>query len=104
MVTIRPLNNAQSAPSETSSSTTQSSLDTVQPTVPSEVQTTALEPTPAQSSVVTSTVSVTSTLPGAEIFVDEELVRNAPSTINVTEGKHIVTVKKSRVSRLGSAW
>lgn len=95
VVTIRPLNNAQSAPSETSSSTTQSSLDTVQPTVPSEVQTTALEPTPAQSSVVTSTVSVTSTLPGAEIFVDEEFVGNTPSTINVTEGKHIVTVKKS---------
>ena len=95
VVTIRPLNNAQSARSETSSSTTQSSLDVAQPTVPSAVQTTALEPSPAQSSVVTSTVSVSSTLPGAEIFVDEDFVGNTPSTINVTAGKHIITVKKS---------
>ena len=95
VVTIRPLNNAQSAQSETSSSTTQSSLDAAQPTVPSAVQTTALEPSPAQSSVVTSTVSVSSTLPGAEIFVDEDFVGNTPSTINVTAGKHIIAVKKS---------
>ncbi|MGB9432396.1 MAG: PEGA domain-containing protein, partial [Candidatus Acidiferrum sp.] len=96
VVTIRPINNPQSAPSETSSTTPQSSLDTtVQPTVPSAVQTTAVELSPAQSSVVTSTVSVSSTLPGAEIFVDEDFVGNTPSTINVTAGKHIITVKKS---------
>jgi PDZ domain/PEGA domain len=86
VVTIRPLNNAQSARSETSSSTPQSSLDTAQPT--------ALKPSPAQSSVVTSTVSVSSTVPGADIFVDEDFVGNTPSTINVTAGKHIITIKK----------
>jgi len=95
VVTIRPINNPQSAPSETSSTTPQSSLDTVQPPVPSAVLTTAVEPSPAQSSVVASTVSVSSTLPGAEIFVDEDFVGNTPSTINVTAGKHIITVKKS---------
>jgi PDZ domain/PEGA domain len=95
VVTIRPIINQQPAPSETSSTTPQSSLDTVQPTVPSAVPTTALKPSPAQSSVVTSTVTVNSTLPGAEIFVDEDFVGNTPSTINVTAGKHVITVKKS---------
>jgi len=95
VVTIRPIDNPRSAPSETSSTTPQSSLDADQPTVPSAVQTTVVEPSPAQSSVVTSTVSVSSTLPGAEIFVDEDFVGNTPSTINVTAGKHIITVKKS---------
>ena len=101
MVTIRPLNNVQSARSETSSTTPQSSLDTVRPAVPSAVQTTALEPSPTQSSVVASTVSVSSTLPGAEIFIDEDFVGNTPSTINVTAGKRIIIVKKSRFLDLG---
>jgi PDZ domain/PEGA domain len=95
VVTIRPLNNAQSARSETSSSTPQSSLDTAQPTVLSALQTTVIKPSPAQSSVVTSTVSVSSTVPGADIFVDEDFVGNTPSTINVRAGKHIITIKKS---------
>jgi hypothetical protein len=95
VVTIKPLNNAQSAQSETSSGTRPSSLDTVQPTLPSAVQTNDLKSSPAQSSVVASTVSVSSTVPGADIFVDEDFVGNTPSTINVTAGKHIITVKKS---------
>ncbi len=95
VVTIRPITNPPSAPSETPSATPRSSLDTVQPTVPSAVQATALKPSPAQSSVVTSTVSVSSTLPGAEVFVDDDFVGNTPSTINVTAGKHVITVKKS---------
>jgi PDZ domain/PEGA domain len=95
VVTIRPLNNTQSARSETSQGTRPSSLDAVQPTIPSAVQTTALNPSPDQSSVVTCTVSISSTVPGADIFVDEDFVGNTPSTINVTAGKHIITVKKS---------
>jgi PDZ domain/PEGA domain len=97
VVTIRPINHPHPTPSEAPSTTPQSSLDTVQPTVPSAVQTTALKPSPspAKSSVVTSTVSVSSTLPGAEIFVDEDFVGNTPSTITVTAGKHVITVKKS---------
>ena len=38
---------------------------------------------------------VNSTPPGANIFVDEDFVGTTPSTINVTAGKHVVTVKKS---------
>jgi hypothetical protein len=94
-VTIRPLDNAQSARTETSSSTSQSSLDTAPPSVPSAVETAAPEPSPAQSSVFTSTVSVSCTVPGADIYVDEDFVGNTPSTINVTAGKHIITIKKS---------
>ena len=95
VVTIRPLNSAQPARSESSSSAPQSSLDTAQPTVPSAVRKTALKPSPAQSSVVTSNVSVSSTVLGADIFLDEDFVGNTPSTINVTAGKHIITIKKS---------
>jgi hypothetical protein len=65
LITIRPINNGQPSPSETS------------------------------SSAVTSTVGVSSTPPGANIFVDEDFVGTTPSTINVTAGKHAVTVKKS---------
>ena len=52
-------------------------------------------PTETPSSAVTSTVGVSSTPPGANIFVDEDFVGTTPSTINVTAGKHVVTVKKS---------
>lgn len=65
LITIRPINNGQPSPSETS------------------------------SSAATSTVVVTSSPPGANIFVDEDFVGTTPSTINVTAGKHVVTVKKS---------
>jgi len=44
--------------------------------------------------VLTSTVSVNSTVPGADIFVDEDFVGNTPATINVMVGKHIITIKK----------
>jgi len=89
-VTIRPLNNAQSARTEASPSTSQNSRDTAQSSVPSPPR-----PSPAQSSVITSTMSVSSTVPGADIFVDEDFVGSTPSTINVPAGKHIITVKKS---------
>lgn len=95
VVTMRPIDNPRLAPSENPSITSQGSPNTVQPTVPPVVQTTALKPPPAQSSVVTSAVWVTSTVPGAQIFVDEDFVGNTPSTINVTAGKHVITVKKS---------
>jgi len=64
-ITIRPINKGQASPSETS------------------------------SSEATSTVVVSSSPPGANIFVDEDFVGTTPSTINVTVGKHVVTVKKS---------
>jgi hypothetical protein len=65
LITIRPINNGQPSSTETS------------------------------SSAVTSTVRVSSSPPGANIFIDEDFVGTTPSTINVTAGKHVVTVKKS---------
>jgi hypothetical protein len=65
LITIKPINNGQPSPSETS------------------------------SSAATSTVAVSSSPSGADIFVDEDFVGTTPSTINVTTGKHVVTVKKS---------
>ena len=65
LITIRPINNGQPSPSEPS------------------------------SSAVTSTVGVSSSPPGANIFVDEDFAGTTPSTINVTAGKHVVTLKKS---------
>jgi hypothetical protein len=50
------------------------------------------EPTP---SGVSASVAVTSTPPGAEISVDQNFVGNAPSTISVSAGKHVVTVRKA---------
>jgi PDZ domain/PEGA domain len=81
VVTIRPIDNPKPAPSENSSSTSQSSPNTVDPAVPPTLQVTA--------------VRVTSSAPGAEIFVDEDFVGDTPSTINVPAGKHVIVVKKS---------
>jgi PEGA domain/PDZ domain len=47
---------------------------------------------PAQALCV---VAITSTPPGADILVDEELAGDTPSTINIPAGKHVVTVRKS---------
>jgi PDZ domain/PEGA domain len=95
VVTITPIHSPESESVENPSTTPQTSLDTVPPAGPPAVQTTGLKPFPAQSSVLTSTVRVTSTVPGAEIFVDEDFVGNTPSTINVAAGKHVITIKKS---------
>jgi hypothetical protein len=94
VVTITPINPAP-PPIENPSTTSQSSRDSVPPTAPPAVQTTERKPSAGQLSALNSTVSVSSTVPGAEIYVDEDFVGNTPSTINVTMGKHVITVKKS---------
>ena len=96
VVIIRPINKAPSAPMPTSSIPPPGSLDPAQPTVPTaSSDETASNAAPTQPSVATSTVSVNSNLPGADIFVDEDFVGNTPSTINVTAGRHVISVKKS---------
>jgi PDZ domain/PEGA domain len=95
VVTIRPIYNPKPVSSENPPAISQNSSSPVQPSGPPAVQTTALKPSPAQSSVITSAVKVTSTVPGAEIFVDENFVGNTPSTIDVAAGKHVIAVKKS---------
>jgi hypothetical protein len=94
VVTIRPMYVTKPSPNENPTTIPQSSVDTSKPAAPSSSETTALKSSPGQSSAVTSAVRVNSTLPGADIFVDEDFVGNTPSTINVTTGKHVITVKK----------
>jgi hypothetical protein len=90
VVTIRPMYVTKPSPNENPTAIPQSSVDTSKPAAPSSSETTALRPSPSQSSAV----RVNSTLPGADIFVDEDFVGNTPSTINVTAGKHVIAVKK----------
>jgi PEGA domain/PDZ domain len=92
-ITITPIDNGQPAPSETASTAPRSSSDPIQPTAPSATTATEYSPVPAPAG--TSTVSVSSTPTGADIFLDEDFVGNTPSTINVPPGRHVVTVKKS---------
>ena len=94
-ITFVPMNNGQPVPTEPSSTTPQSSPDAAQPIAASPIRTTVPEYAPDNSSAVPSTVVVISTPPGADIFVDEDFVGNTPSTINVTVGRHVITVKKS---------
>jgi hypothetical protein len=94
-ITITPIKNGRPEPTEPSSTPPQSSPDAAQPTAASPIQTTVPEYSPGQSSAVPSTVAVSSTPPGADIFVDEDFVGNTPSTINVAAGRHVMTVKKS---------
>ena len=57
----------------------------------------AQSPAPApqsQVSSVPSSVTVKSTPPGAEIFVDDDFAGDTPSTLNVSPGKHVVRVRK----------
>lgn len=42
-----------------------------------------------------SSVSISSTPVGAEIYFDQDFVGNTPSTINVQSGKHSIAVKKT---------
>jgi PDZ domain/PEGA domain len=48
----------------------------------------------AQSSS-SSAVTVNSTPPGADIFVDDDFSGNTPSTLNLSVGKHVVAVRKA---------
>jgi hypothetical protein len=55
----------------------------------------AANPSQSQQPALPSSVSVSSTPPGAEIYVDQDFVGSTPSTINVQPGKHSVAVKKT---------
>jgi hypothetical protein len=95
VVTITPIENPKPVSSEDSSSTPKSSPESVQPVASAALQTIARKTSLSQSSVVSSAVKVTSTVPGAEIYVDDDFVGNTPSIIDVAAGKHVITVKKA---------
>lgn len=57
--------------------------------------TTANGDTPAPSAAATqASLTVNSSVPGADIEVDGNFVGNTPSTVSVTPGHHTITVKK----------
>jgi hypothetical protein len=43
----------------------------------------------------TASVSITSTPAGGEIFIDQNFVGNTPSSISVSGGKHVISVRKA---------
>ena len=58
---------------------------------------------PAENaSAVSAKLNVESDPPGADIEVDGSFVGNTPSDVQVTEGDHTVTVKKSGIQGLGA--
>jgi hypothetical protein len=69
----------------------QDSADKNSPNSPT--QTPGLPPQSQLPSVL-SAVSISSTPGGADILVDDEFIGNTPSTINISSGKHVITLKK----------
>jgi len=61
----------------------------------SSPETAALRPSASQQTASPSSVSVSSTPVGAEIYLDQDFVGNTPSTIHVQLGRHSVAVKKA---------
>ena len=63
---------------------------------PSGLEHSSIQPSqPSQPAPIRSAVSVSSSPTGADIFVDDEFAGNTPSTLNISGGKHVVTVRKS---------
>jgi hypothetical protein len=62
---------------------------------PQPVAATMMAPAPAPATPVNGKLSVASVPDGADIEVDGSFVGNAPSDVEVTEGEHTITVKKT---------
>jgi hypothetical protein len=62
---------------------------------PSKFRQTASSISQPDSGGVSASLAITSTPAGGEISVDQNFVGNAPSTISVAAGKHVVTVRKA---------
>jgi membrane-associated protease RseP (regulator of RpoE activity) len=54
----------------------------------------SLAQTQATKSSISSAVTIASTPPGAEIFVDQNFVGNTPSSVGIATGKHWISVRK----------
>ena len=56
---------------------------------------TSLASTPAAAADDKGKITVTSVPDGAEVYVDEDLVGNAPATLKLSAGKHTVKVSQT---------
>jgi hypothetical protein len=64
-------------------------------TVPQPVAATMMTPAPAPAAPANGKVTVASVPDGADIEVDGSFVGNAPSDVELAEGEHTITVKKT---------
>jgi hypothetical protein len=64
-------------------------------TAPQPVAATMMAPAPAPAAPANGKVTVASVPDGADIEVDGSFVGNAPSDVELTEGDHTITVKKT---------
>ena len=95
-IIVTPMKNEQPAPIQTSPSTRQTSSDAAPPSAPSEVPPSGhATPNPSKSAPVNSRVTVSSGPSGADILLDDNFVGSTPSTIDVSPGKHVITIKKT---------
>jgi hypothetical protein len=98
-IVVTPIKNEQPAPTQTSSTKPASLSDAppaeVAPVVPASVQPAVPTPSLQKAASVNSSVTVTSIPPGADILLDDNFVGSTPSTVDVSPGKHVITVKKT---------
>jgi hypothetical protein len=96
-IIVTPMKNEQPAPIQTSPSTRQTSSDAAPPSAPSVIPPSvhATLPNPSKSAPVNSSVTVSSVPSGADILLDDNFVGSTPSTIDVSPGKHVITIKKT---------
>src|SRR4029077_3063820 len=78
-------------------STRQTSSDAAPPSAPSVIPPSvhATLPNPSKSAPLNSSVTVSSVPSGADILLDDNFVGSTPSTIDVSPGKHVITIKKT---------
>ena len=96
-IVVIPMKNEQPAPIQTSPSTRQISSDAGPPSAPSAIPPSvhATLPNPFKSALLNSSVTVSSVPSGADILLDDNFVGSTPSTIDVSSGKHTITIKKN---------
>jgi hypothetical protein len=96
-IIVTPMKNEQPAPIQTSPSTRQTSSDAAPPSAPSVIPPSvhAALPNPSKSAPLNSSVTVSSVPSGADILLDDNFVGSTPSAIDVSPGKHVITIKKT---------
>jgi len=96
-IIVTPMKNEPPAPIQTSLSTPQTSSDAAPPSAPSVIPPSvhATLPNPSKSAPLNSSVTVSSVPSGADILLDDNFVGSTPSAIDVSPGKHVITIKKT---------
>ena len=70
-------------------------LDPAKFSIASNQRTIATNAAPAANTIELSTVAIKSNPDGADIMIDGKFVGNAPSTVKLTAGEHVIRIEKS---------